>query len=125
MPLRFFLLPLALSTEPAAAASLPSYAFALAAESDRPRLDMSQPRQPLKQDPKLQLPDFDVPPPPSWALEAKKRKRQTRLQTPQWQRAPMLVPELDPKTGMPKTGKWRQQGFSSPDYQLDPFSQLR
>ncbi|AXE30774.1 hypothetical protein DK842_13255 [Chromobacterium phragmitis] len=119
MPLRFFLLPLALSTEPAAA-SLPSYAFALAAESDRPRLDMSQPRQPLKQDPKLQLPDFDVPPPPSWALEAKKRKRQTRLQTPQWQLAPMLAPELDPKTG-----KWRQQGFSSPDYQLDPFSQLR
>ncbi|WP_158300916.1 hypothetical protein [Chromobacterium sp. ATCC 53434] len=91
MRLRFFLLPLTLSQAPAAA-PLPSYAFALQSESVKARPDMSLPRRPLQAEPKLQLPDFDVPPPPSWALEEKRRKRPSHFQPPQ-----ARAPEWDPK----------------------------
>ncbi|OQS24403.1 hypothetical protein B0T41_15905 [Chromobacterium violaceum] len=92
MRLRLFLLPLALSNAPAAA-PLPSYAFALTPESEKTRPDMSLPRRPLRAEAKLQLPDFDVPPPPSWALGQKRRKRPNRFQPP-----PHIAPKFDAAT---------------------------
>ncbi|WP_426715104.1 hypothetical protein [Chromobacterium violaceum] len=41
----------------------------------------------------MQLPDFDVPPPPSWALEQKRRKRPNRFQPP-----PHIAPKFDAAT---------------------------